>query len=292
MIAQRLCTDPAKDGFQDMSPSDPLSGKVAVITGGASGIGLATARRLADRGCKLVLADIEQAALETAAAGMPAGTEVLLVRTDVSKRADVETLAELANERFGAIDILFLNAGVGATGPLVDATHEDWEWMIGVNLWGPIHGVEAFLPAIVQSGRDAHIVFTASFAGVVTNEGLGPYSVTKYGVVALAETLHRELRKSPVNVSVLCPMKVGTNIEHSHRNRPSHLGGPNAGSDVDFDDPGFAGRIVSPDDAAKIVVDAIGTDQLYLFTHGECREPVARRFRKIDAAFEPSQSRA
>jgi NAD(P)-dependent dehydrogenase (short-subunit alcohol dehydrogenase family) len=275
-----------------MGSSDSLSGKVAVITGGASGIGLATARSLADRGCKLVLADIEQAALDSAAAELPTGTEVLLVRTDVSKRSDVDSLAAQVGERFGEVDILFLNAGVGATGPLVDATHDDWEWMIGVNLWGPIHGVEAFLPSIVRADRDAHIFFTASFAGVVTNEGLGPYSVTKYGVVALAETLKRELRKTPIKVSVLCPMKVGTNIEHSHRNRPADLGGPNAGSDVDFDDPGFAGRIVSPHDTAKIVVDAIGSDELYLFTHEECREPIARRFRKIDAAFETSPSRA
>ncbi|BBZ70779.1 SDR family NAD(P)-dependent oxidoreductase [Mycobacterium paraseoulense] len=275
-----------------MGSSDSLRGKVAVITGGASGIGLATARSLADRGCKLVLADIEQAALNSAAAELPAGTEVLLVRTDVSKRADVESLAARTSQRFGPVDILFLNAGVGATGPLVDATHEDWEWMIGVNLWGPIHGVEAFLPSIVRADRDAHIFFTASFAGVVTNEGLGPYSVTKYGVVALAETLHRELRKSLVKVSVLCPMKVGTNIEASHRNRPESLGGPSAGTDVDFDDPGFAGRIVSADEVAKIVVDAIGSNELYLFTHDECREPIARRFRKIDAAFEASASRA
>ena len=269
-----------------------MRGKVAVITGGASGIGLATARRLADRGCKLVLADIEQAALNSATAELPAGTEVLLVRTDVAKRTDVERLAARTRERFGPVDILFLNAGVGATGPLVDATHEDWEWMIGVNLWGPIHGVEAFLPSIVRADREAHIIFTASFAGVVTNEGLGPYSVTKYGVVALAETLKRELRKTPVKVSVLCPMKVGTNIEHSHRNRPADLGGPDAGNDVDFDDPGFAGRIVSPHDAAKIVVDAIGSDELYLFTHEECREPIVRRFQKIDAAFETSPARA
>ncbi|BBY02532.1 SDR family NAD(P)-dependent oxidoreductase [Mycobacterium seoulense] len=275
-----------------MGSSESLRGKVAVITGGASGIGLATARRLADRGCKLVLADIEQAALNSAAAELPAGTEVLPVRTDVSKRADVESLAARTSQHFGPVDILFLNAGVGATGPLVDATHEDWEWMIGVNLWGPIHGVEVFLPSIVRAARSAHIIFTASFAGLVANAGLGPYSVTKYGVVALAETLHRELRESLVKVSVLCPMKVGTNIEHSHRNRPAHLGGPNAASDVDFDDPGFAGRIVSPHDAAKIVVDAIGSNELYLFTHEECREPIARRFRKIDAAFETSPSRA
>lgn len=269
-----------------MSGAESTGGQVAVITGGASGIGLAVARRLAASGYRIVLADIEQAALDRAAPELAGATDVLLVRTDVSKRQDVADLAAQVQEQFGQVNFLFLNAGVGATGALIDATHTDWEWMVGVNLWGPIHGVEAFLPSLVEAKNDAHIVFTASFAGLVTNEGLGPYSVTKYGVVALAETLHRELRKTSVKVSVLCPMKVGTNIENSHRNRPSVLGGPNAGTDVDFSDPGFAGRIVTPDDVAGLVVGAIGSDKLYLFTHEECRDAIARRFRKIDAAFE------
>lgn len=269
-----------------MSLPDSLQGKVAVVTGGASGIGLAVAHRLADKGCSLVLADIEQSALDAAAAELPKGTEVLLVRTDVSDRADVANLAERVGSQFGPVDILFLNAGVGATGSMVEATHADWEWMVGVNLWGPIHGVEAFLPSMLAADNDAHVIFTASFAGLVANEGLGPYSVTKYGVVALAETLHRELRKTPVRVSVLCPMKVGTNIEKSHRNRPSELGGPTAGKDVDFGDPGFAGRVVSPGRVAEIVVDAIGSTRLYLFTHEECRDMIARRFRSIDGAFQ------
>jgi NAD(P)-dependent dehydrogenase (short-subunit alcohol dehydrogenase family) len=263
-----------------------MPGKVAVITGGASGIGLATAERLAQRGERLVLADIEEAALASAVDRLRATTDVIGVRTDVADQSSVRQLAEHAYAAFGAVDILFLNAGVGTTGPLVEASHADWEWMINVNLWGCIHGVEAFLPRMLEAERGGSLVFTSSFAGLVTNAGLGPYSVAKYGVMALAETLERELRGTGISVSVLCPMMVRTNIESSHRNRPTELGGTTGGKDVDFSDPAMAGKVVSAERAAEIVVDGIDNSRLYLFTHPECRSMIMRRFNRIDAAFD------
>jgi len=158
--------------------------------------------------------------------------------------------------------------------------------MLGVNLWGAIHGVEAFLPRMAEGGAGRHVIFTASFAGLVANADLGPYSVAKYGVVALAETLHREMRETGLAISVLCPMIVRTNIETSHRNRPASLGGPGAGRDVDFSDPSLAGSMITADDAAAVVLRGIQSPRLYLFTHQECRTMVARRFAKIDADFE------
>jgi len=257
-----------------------------VITGGASGIGFATAQALAAKGARIVIADIEEKPLRAAEAKLSTTCEVLAVRTDVSDRDAVLDLATQANEIFGGVDIAFLNAGVGVTGPLVEATQADWEWMLGVNLWGPIHGVQAFLPAMLERGTPGHVIFTSSFAGMVANAGLGPYSVAKAGVVALAETLHRELRGTSLAVSVLCPMMVRTNVDRSHRNRPNALGGPEGGRDVDFGDEEMAGSIVSPDAVGELIVEAIKSPRLYLFTHAECRPMIARRFQRIDADFD------
>jgi NAD(P)-dependent dehydrogenase (short-subunit alcohol dehydrogenase family) len=263
-----------------------VRGKTAVITGGASGIGLATANALAAEGSRLVLADIHDDDLRAAAEQLGAVTEVLAVRTDVSDRASVFELAERAVDAFGGVDVVFLNAGVGATGPLIDATYEDWQWLLGVNLWGPIHGVQAFVPMMLERGAPGHVIFTSSFAGLVANAGLGPYSASKAAVVSIAETLHRELRGTPLSVSVMCPMMVRTNVDSSHRNRPAALGGPQAGRDFDFGDDDMAGRIVDPDAVARLIVEAIETPRLYLFTHPESRAMIARRFQHIDAAFE------
>ncbi|MHB8463970.1 MAG: SDR family NAD(P)-dependent oxidoreductase [Acidimicrobiales bacterium] len=262
-----------------------LDGKVAVITGGASGIGLATARAFAARGCRLVLADIEKPALESAVAELAGVTEVLPVPTDVADKHAVDHLAIVADERFGAPDIVYLNAGVGTSGPTIDATHDDWRWVVGVNLWGPIHGVEAFLPRLAASGKGGHLLFTASFAGLAPNIGAGPYCVTKYGVVALAEVLHRELRATDVRVSVVCPMLVDTNVGRAHRNRPAELGGPGREDLSTTGDPNLVGRVLPPEAVAAKIVEALGTERLYIVTHDEMRPLVARRFQRIDAAF-------
>lgn len=266
---------------------------VAVITGGASGIGLATARLLGQRGWQLVLADIEAPRLEAATAQVSGGRDAIGVVTNVSDKNSVDALADTAFERFGQVNVVFNNAGVAVGGPTVDMTHEDWTWLMQVNLWGPIHGVEAFLPRMVQQGSGGHLLFTASFAGLVPNVGLGPYCVTKYGVVALAEVLHRELRQSGIGVSVLCPMRVATNIDQSERNRPLELGGP-----VELGGPAvppapagpeaadhMAGRVLPVEGVAEQVVAAIGTDRLYIVPHEESRVSVRRRFERIDRAF-------
>ena len=262
-----------------------LTDKVAVITGGASGIGLATARKLAAEGARLVLADVEEPALTAAAAELDA----LPVVCDVGDRAAVAALATTTYEAFGHADIVFNNAGVAVGGPTVEMSHDDWEWLMRVNLWGPIHGVEEFLPAMVERGAGGHLLFTASFAGLVPNVGLGPYCVTKYGVVAMAEVLQKELRADGIGVSVLCPMRVATNIGESERNRPNELGGPEASPRVEDqgeDNPDQAGRVLDVDDVAANVVDAIKRNRLYIVPHAESRRFVERRFQRIDAAFD------
>jgi NAD(P)-dependent dehydrogenase (short-subunit alcohol dehydrogenase family) len=264
---------------------DHLDGRTAVITGGASGIGLATARLLAAEGMQLVLADIEPGPLERAAAELDA----LAVVCDVGEPASVQRLADQAYDRWGAVHLLFNNAGVAVGGPVVSMTHADWEWLVRVNLWGPIHGVEAFLPRMIEQGTGGHILFTASFAGLVPNVGLGPYCVTKYGTVALAEVLAKELRPHGIGVSVLCPMRVETNIGTSERNRPQELGGPGAtpGWPAEMADAAraaadLAGRVLPVDDVAADVVRAVKDGRLYILPHEESLPPVRRRFDRIE----------
>ena len=267
-----------------------LSAKVAVITGGASGIGFATARRLAIQGVRLVLADIEESALDRAATELAAtGTAVEGVVCDVGDLKAVQHLADTAFEKMGAVHIVFHNAGVAVGGPIAEMQHNDWEWTMRVNLWGPIHGVEAFTQRMIAQGQGGHMLFTASFAGLVPNVGLGPYCVSKYGVVALAEVLRRELRAHDIGVSVLCPMRVATNIGHSERNRPNELGGPEASPpvlDQGEDNQNLAGRVLDVDDVAAQVVDAVVANRLYILPHEESRTPIRRRFERIDQTFE------
>ncbi len=267
-----------------------LTDKVAVITGGASGIGFATALRLASRGVRLVLADIEESALDRAASELAAtGTAVEGVVCDVGALKAVQHLADTAFEKMGAVHIVFHNAGVAVGGPIAEMQHSDWEWTMRVNLWGPIHGVEAFTQRMIAQGQGGHMLFTASFAGLVPNVGLGPYCVSKYGVVALAEVLRRELRAHDIGVSVLCPMRVATNIGHSERNRPDELGGPEASPpvlDQGEDNQNLAGRVLDVDDVAAQVVDAVVANWLYILPHEESRTPIRRRFERIDQTFE------
>lgn len=264
--------------------------KVAVITGGASGIGLATARALAAKGAKLVLADIEQGPLDEAVAAFAAhGTPCLGVRCDVGDKAGVDALADRAWNRFGAVHVVFNNAGVAVSGPTAEMTHADWEWLMRVNLWGPIHGVEAFVPRMIEQRQGGHVLFTASFAGLVPNVGLGPYCVTKYGVVALAEVLQKELRAHEIGVSVLCPMRVITNIGSSERNRPADLGGPEASSgvvDQSEDNPDQSGRVIPVEQVADQVVAAIEGNRLYVLPHEESKGFIENRFRRILKTFD------
>jgi NAD(P)-dependent dehydrogenase (short-subunit alcohol dehydrogenase family) len=265
---------------------EQLADRVAVITGGASGIGFATAEALAREGVRLVIADIERGALDAAVGKLRAqGARAEGLVCDVSNRESVQALADAAFQKMGAVHIAFLNAGIAVSGPVVEMTHDDWRWVIDVDLWGVIHGVEAFTQRIVKQGEGGHIAATASFAGMVPNVGLGPYCVAKYGVVALMEVLHRELRPHGIGTSVLCPMRVKTNIDASGRNRQNDYGGPEEQNYPEVDESQMAGNLIDVTAVGQLVVDGIKRNQLYLFPHPESREFIRRRFERIDQAF-------
>ena len=201
---------------------EDLQGKVAVITGGASGIGRAVADRAAADGMKIVLADIEEGPLKEAVDDLTGnGAEALGVVTDVSEAASVQTLRDRALDRFGAVHLVHNNAGIGLGGPIWEVSEADWRWILGVNLWGVVHGVATFTPLLIEQG-EGHIVNTASVAGLIAAPFLGPYNATKQAVVAISETLFKDLQTvgAPVGVSVLCPGFVQTRIAESERNRP------------------------------------------------------------------------
>jgi NAD(P)-dependent dehydrogenase (short-subunit alcohol dehydrogenase family) len=243
--------------------------RVAVITGGASGIGRATARRLSDEGMRVVLADIEGEALEREVADLEStGREVLGVLTDVSKPGDIERLAEQTLSRFGQVNVLHNNAGVVRAGRLEELTLADWEWVLGVDLWSVIYGVKTFLPLIKQAG-EGHIINTASSAGLQSSHEIGPYNVAKFGVVALSETLALEFSvdKSPIGASVLCPGAIATQITESDRNRPDAA----ATTDTNEKFRVLAGKVVSdglsPDHVANLIVEAIREQKFWILTH-------------------------
>src|SRR4051812_28956330 len=209
---------------------DQLEGKVAVVTGAASGIGRALADRFAAERMKVVLADVEAGALEVAEKELrDSGAEVLAVQTDVSDPGSVDALARATVDAYGAAHVICNNAGVGGGGQMQTLATADWEWVLGVNLWGVIHGIRAFLPTLLEQD-EAHIVNTASMAGMVAGPYMGPYNASKFAVVAISETLFKELagQSANVGVSVLCPGWVNTNIADSARNRPAELGGGEA----------------------------------------------------------------
>ena len=253
------------------------SGQVAVITGAASGIGLAIAEHLAGRGLRIVAADIDAPGLEGAATRLrAAGAEVETLRVDVSQRGDIERLADLTFGRFGAANILCNNAGVVKRGKVWEQTDDDWEWVIGVDLWSVINGVRAFIPRMLASGQPGHIVNTASTAGLSAFPMIGSYNVAKSGVVALSETLHHELRMegAPIGVSVLCPGLVATRIGDSERNRPGYER-PAAAAPISMRSPGAVP--MQPSDVAQYVADAVESDQFWMVTHPAYDDFVSRR---------------
>jgi NAD(P)-dependent dehydrogenase (short-subunit alcohol dehydrogenase family) len=271
-----------------------IAGRGAVITGGASGIGYATAAQLGVKGARVVLADIEEKALEPAVEGLRSqGIEAHGLYCDVSSLASVEQLAARSFELLGGVHIVFNNAGVAVAGPISEMTHDEWRWIIDVDLWGPIHGVEAFLPRLLEQDEGGHILFTSSFAGLVPNVGLGPYCVAKYGVVGLAEVLRREMRPHGIGVSVLCPMRVQTNIGDSQRNRQSDYGGPRAAAEVEDqseDNRNMAGQVMSVEQVAALTVDAVEAERLYILPHAESRVSIQRRFAHMDRIFDEQPS--
>ena len=269
-----------------------LKGKVAVVTGAASGIGRAMAERFAAEGMKVVLADIEEGALAKAESEMNAeGATVIAVRTDVSKAADVEALAQKTIDGFGAVHVVCNNAGVGpARGAIWELTEADWRWVLGVNLWGVLHGVRAFVPIMLKQDSEGHIVNTASVGGLLSAPFAATYCVAKHGVVTLSESLHRELAQvgSKVKVSVLCPAWVKTQLMDGERNRPREL--QNA-SDQEATTPQAAmmyeavRQLVAsgtdPGEIGDIVVDAIRGEKFYILPHPAWKEQVRVRMEDI-----------
>ena len=266
-----------------MTALKDLAGRVAVVTGGASGIGLGIARRLKAEGMQLVIADIEPGPLEAAAGELGA----VAVRTDVSDYGSVEALAQEVDRRFGRVDLVCNNAGIGSVARIADMQISDWRWILGVNLWGVIHGVTAFLPRLLANPAGGHIVNTASMSGLATLPTLGGYGVTKYGVMALSEALAQELEMdgAKVGVSVLCPGPVRSNIKASSRNRPAGLEGGLADVDLEQDTIHSQMRWLDPEEAGEVVVRAVKRGDFYALTHPEMGDRVEARFQAIAEAF-------
>jgi NAD(P)-dependent dehydrogenase (short-subunit alcohol dehydrogenase family) len=272
-----------------------LAGKTAFVTGAASGIGLAVATSLAQAGVKVMLCDIEQAALDKAVADLRlTNADVEGVRADVSLKAELQAAAEAALARYGEVHILHNNAGVGGGGGYGTWNDADWSWTIGVNLMAVIWGVEIFGPLIERHGEGGHIVNTASIAGMVSGSG-NAYNVTKYGVVSLSEGLRAELAPRGIGVSVLCPGFIRTRIVDSVRNRPDRFAGPAA---TDAPLPAWLNGIrdrveagIDPAYVGDLVREAIEGDWPYIFTDNEFEPFVDGRFAAIKAGFDRVRGR-
>src|SRR6516225_9912405 len=270
-------------------------GKAAFVTGGASGIGLALGRALAEAGCKVMLADIETAALDAAVASLTgSGPEIRGVVCDVADPASVDTAAEATISAFGKVHILCNNAGVGALGGIDHIALDDWRWLLDVNLIGVVNGVRAFLPHMRAHGEGGHIVNTASMAGMVNSreaggQGFAPYPAAKYAVVGVSEGLAMEVKPLGIGVSILCPGLVRTNILESARNRPQRYGPVTPVETTNPHYAWFAERVrtgMDPAEVARRALDAVRDDELYIFTHPETRQALEQRFRAILAAFD------
>ena len=249
--------------------------KVAVITGAAGGIGLGMARAFTDAGMSVVIADIDTDRIETAAAELrAAGHDAIGVPTDVSELDEVQALADAAMDAHGRVDVLCNNAGAAVFAKLFNVTVDDWEWTLGVDLWGPIYGTKVFQPLIQQSQDGGHINTTSSVSGLVAGAAAGPYNVAKSGVIALMATLEREFRiaKSPHRASVLCPGPINTDIgRNSVRNRRASKGevapAGDAGKKLGSKMNDFLSKGMDPDEVGRIVLDGIMTGRFWMFTH-------------------------
>jgi NAD(P)-dependent dehydrogenase (short-subunit alcohol dehydrogenase family) len=278
-----------------------LAGKVAVVTGAASGMGLAFAHRFAEEGMQVVLADIESEPLAMAEAAVRAkGAKALAVRTNVLQEGDIQKLADTTFSTFGNVHVVCNNAGVaGGSGlPVWEAPLRDWDWVFGVNFMGVLHGIRAFVPRMLENGEEGHIVNTASVAGLLT--GADPYSVSKHGVVCLTEGLYKQFRgiNAKLSASVLCPGWVNTQILEAERNRPSEFGPPNDRSKAtpqqqqgramveQFVKTGFA-----PEEVAEQVLDAVLNDRFYIIpAQDHIKAAVKQRFDDLLAGNNPTVS--
>lgn len=273
-------------------------GRVAVITGAGSGFGLEVARIAAARGMKLVLCDVQADALERAVAEF-AGHELLARRVDVAKADQMEDLAAAVHQRFGAPHFVFNNAGVGSGGLIWENSLADWEWVLGVNLMGVVHGVRLFTPMMLAAAQadpayEGHIVNTASMAGMLNPPNMGVYNVSKHAVVSLSETLYQDLAlvTDQIHASVLCPFFVPTGISQSHRNRPGELAGAKPSksqliSQAMTDKAVSAGKL-SAADVARLVFEALDARRFYVFSHPQALQGVQTRLEDVMLGRNPS----
>ncbi|HUG20941.1 SDR family oxidoreductase [Piscinibacter sp.] len=278
-----------------------LKGKTAVITGAASGFGLETARLCAAAGMNIVMADVQQEALDRATAEIEAiGAKVLPFRLDVAKAEQVEAMGRAAFERFGAPHFVFNNAGVSSGGLIWEHTLKDWEWIVGVNLMGVAHGVRVFTPMMLEAAKndadyDGHIVNTASMAGVVNMPNMGSYNVTKNAVVAISETLFQDLAlvTEQIHCSVLCPFFVPTGIHHSERNRPAEMAEDMKPTKSQLIAKALGEKAVTSGkltaaDVARMVMDAVAENRFYIFSHPRALGSVQTRLEDIMLGRNPS----
>ncbi|MCZ8251263.1 MAG: SDR family oxidoreductase [Hylemonella sp.] len=277
-----------------------FKGKTAVLTGAGSGFGLECARIGARLGMNLVLADVQQDALDKAAAELrAAGAEVLAQQVDVSDAAQMEHLAQRVHGHFGAPHFVFNNAGVGAGGLIWENTVQDWRWVLGVNLWGVIHGVRLFTPMMLEAARKdpawrGHIVNTASMAGLLNPPNMGVYNVSKHAVVSLSETLYQDLSlvTDQVSASVLCPFFVPTGIQHSERNRPGELAAakPTRSQLIGqaMTDKAVSSGKVTAAEVAQLVFDAVAAGQFYIYSHPKAIASVQTRLEDVMLARNPT----
>ena len=262
-----------------------LKGKVAVITGAASGFGRELAILCAREGMKLVLADIDAKNLPGTVALLPAGAQSISVKCDVSKPESVESLAKETYAKFGAAHLLFNNAGVSPVGPAWSATLEDWQWTLGVNLMGVVHGIKSFVPRMLEQKDECHVVNTASVAGMLSVPGSAVYCVSKHGVVTLSECLYHDLSifKAKIGVSVLCPAFVNTGIKDSERNRPADLAATNplgAPFEAMMRKAVESGRLTATE-VAQMTLDAVKANRFYILTHPKIKVSIEARMRDI-----------
>jgi NAD(P)-dependent dehydrogenase (short-subunit alcohol dehydrogenase family) len=270
-----------------------FKGKTAVLTGAGSGFGLECARIGASLGMNLVLVDVQQDALDKATAEIEAtGVKVLSRKVDVSDQAQMEALAADVEKTFGAPHFVFNNAGVGSGGLIWENSVKDWEWVLGVNLWGVVHGVRLFTPMMLAAAKKdpawrGHIVNTASMAGLLTPPNMGIYNVSKHAVVSLTETLYQDLKlvSDQVSASVLCPYFVPTGISQSHRNRPAEMADEKATQSQmigqAMSDKAVSSGKVTAAQVAQLVFDAITADQFYIFSHPRALGNVRARMEGI-----------
>ncbi len=266
-----------------------LKGKVAVVTGGASGLGRSMALAFARAGMRVAIADVDQAGLERVAGELRAlGAKMLSQRTDVTRSEEVEALAARVASELGGVHVVCNNAGVAVTAPVWETTVADWQWTLGVNLWGVIHGLRAFVPRLIAQD-EGHVVNTASVAGLISPPGSGAYCATKHAVVTLSEALYHDLQEhgSGVGVSVLCPAYVPTGIADAERNRPKELANPprepsplQRAKQAMLRKAVLSGRI-SADQVAQMVVAAVKANRFYVLTHPRIKGAIEVRLRDI-----------